>query len=152
MKRVAVKEEVCMACRLCEVNCLVEHSTTKDTVKAYKRELPRALARVKVDEKAAISFPSLCHHCDTPICVYSCITGAMAKDPVTSVVSINPDKCVGCWTCVMVCPFGAVIPDNARGKAFKCDLCQHRQSPACVENCPNQALSLVDEPVSSGVN
>ncbi|MEW6143278.1 MAG: 4Fe-4S dicluster domain-containing protein [Chloroflexota bacterium] len=147
MKRIQAREEVCMACRLCEVNCLIEHSRSKDPIKAYKKETPRAMPRVRVDEKASVSFATLCRHCEQPVCVYSCITGAMRKDTDTGVVSVDQDKCVGCWTCVMVCPFGAVLPDTIRGKAVKCDLCVHRQTPACVENCPNQALTVVDEKV-----
>lgn len=136
-----------MACRLCEVNCLVEHSRSKDPVKAYKKESPRPAPRLRVEENGPLSFATLCRHCEQPVCVFSCITGAMRKDPVTGVVSVDHEKCVGCWTCVMVCPFGAVIPDTARGKATKCDLCVHRQVPACVENCPNKALAVVDDKV-----
>jgi len=32
-----------------------------------------------------------------------------------------------------------------RRVALKCDLCPGRNTPACVENCPNQALLLVEE-------
>lgn len=141
-----------MACRLCEVSCLIEHSRSKDPVKAYKKEAPRAVPRVCVEEKASVSLATLCHHCEQPVCVHSCITGAMGKDPATGVVSVDQDKCVGCWTCVMVCPFGAVLPDTIRGKAAKCDLCIHRQTPACVENCPNQALTVVEEKIAVPVH
>ncbi len=148
MKRIQAREDVCMACRLCEVNCLIEHSRSRDPVKAYKKETPRAMPRLRVDEKSSVSFATLCRHCEQPVCVYSCITGAMGKDPVIGVVSVNQDRCVGCWTCVMVCPFGAILPDALRGKAIKCDLCVHRQTPACVENCPNRALMVVEEKVA----
>jgi carbon-monoxide dehydrogenase iron sulfur subunit len=40
----------------------------------------------------------------------------------------------------MICPFGAIRMDEERGKAVKCDLCPERETPACVEACPNRAL------------
>ena len=40
----------------------------------------------------------------------------------------------------MVCPYGAIKPD-AEGKVVaKCDLCPNLEVPACVANCPNEAL------------
>ncbi|HII85471.1 TPA: 4Fe-4S ferredoxin, partial [Candidatus Bathyarchaeota archaeon] len=46
MKRIVAREEVCMGCGLCEVYCTVEHSKSKDIVKAYNRESPRPISRV----------------------------------------------------------------------------------------------------------
>jgi Fe-S-cluster-containing hydrogenase component 2 len=36
MKRILIKEEYCMGCRLCEIHCLVQHSKSKDIIKVYK--------------------------------------------------------------------------------------------------------------------
>jgi len=46
MKRVYIKEEVCIGCHLCEVYCRAEHSQSKDLVKAFKRESPPSLPRL----------------------------------------------------------------------------------------------------------
>ncbi|STS92456.1 pyridine nucleotide-disulfide oxidoreductase family protein [Klebsiella variicola] len=51
---------------------------------------------------------------------------------------------------MVACPFGVmqvVVTPQAAGlvkaSALKCDLCQGREAgPACVENCPAQALTL----------
>lgn len=149
MKRIYPKEEVCVDCHLCKVYCLVEHSKSKDVLKAFKREKERARPRVNVEEKGNISFGVQCRHCEEPVCVYSCITGAMQKDPVTGVVKVDSEKCIGCWTCVLVCPYGATIPDYGHEHVVKCDLCPGRKIPACVENCPNEALLYIEEPVSN---
>jgi carbon-monoxide dehydrogenase iron sulfur subunit len=51
----------------------------------------------------------------------------------------DADKCVGCWMCIMVCPFGAI--SRQESVALKCDLCPDREdSFACVEACPTNAL------------
>ncbi len=68
----------------------------------------------------------------------------MQKDTETGVVTVDTDRCVGCWTCVVACPNSAVIPDFNRGKSVKCDLCPHLEVPACVANCPNEALIYSD--------
>lgn len=146
MKRIYPEEEVCVNCHLCQVYCLVEHSKSKDIIKAYKMEKDRAMTRVLVEEKDSVSFALQCRHCDEPVCVYSCITGAMQKDPVTGVVKVDQDKCIGCWTCVLVCPYGAVLPDYLHEHAVKCDLCPGRAMPVCVEKCPNESLQYIEEP------
>jgi len=71
--------------------------------------------------------------------VEACIAGAMHKDDVTGEVTCDVDCCVGCWMCVMVCPFGAVRPGEIY--TIKCDMCPDRQDGyACVESCPTGAL------------
>jgi len=146
MKRVYVKEEVCIGCGLCQVYCQVEQSQSKDLIKAFKKETPRPLPRVHVERNVEISFPIQCRHCAEPWCVYSCLTGAMHKDPVSGMVSVDMEKCVGCWTCIVACPYGALSRDLNSKTVIKCDLCPGREIPACVLNCPNEALVLgVDE-------
>ena len=50
MKRIHVNEEYCIACRLCEIHCLVQHSQSRKIIKAFKEETPRAMARLLVEE------------------------------------------------------------------------------------------------------
>ncbi len=139
-RRVFPIEEVCIGCHLCEIACVVEHSSSKDIIRVFKEERPKPLARNILEERDHQSFSLCCRHCDEPACVDACIAGALIKDPDTGVVSHTPEKCVGCWSCVMICPFGAIQMDEERGKAVKCDLCPGRETPACVEACPNKAL------------
>jgi carbon-monoxide dehydrogenase iron sulfur subunit len=140
MKRVYIKEEVCIGCGLCRVFCQVEQSQSKDLIKAFKKETPRPLPRVHVDRNVEVSFPIQCRQCDEPWCVYSCLTGAMCRDPVTGMISVDVEKCVGCWTCMVGCPYGALSRDMNNKTIIKCDLCPSRDIPACVLNCPNEAL------------
>ena len=53
---------------------------------------------------------------------------------------IDQERCIGCGTCLLVCPLGALRLDVEQKKMVKCDLCQGEEIPACVANCPNEAL------------
>ena len=129
-----------MGCRLCEVYCQVEHSRTKDLIKAFKRESSRPLLRSWVEERKPVSFSIRCQHCSEPPCVYACLTGALSQDTESGIVTVDEERCIGCWTCILACPFGAIQRDTERGKIAKCDLCNGKDIPVCVANCPNEAL------------
>jgi carbon-monoxide dehydrogenase iron sulfur subunit len=145
MKKVLVKEQVCMGCHLCEVYCLVKHARTKDPVKAYKKELPRALPRLRVDESGTVSLSVRCQHCADAPCLRACLTGALSRDPATLLVTVDEERCIGCGTCSLACPLGVPKLDKEQRKMVKCDLCQDEKIPACVAGCPNEALVYVEE-------
>ena len=149
MKRVYPKEEVCIGCRLCEVHCAVQHSLSRDVLKAFTKESPRPLPRIRVRENGQMFVAVQCRHCPEPLCVYACLTGAMQHDPVTGNVSLDPERCIGCWTCILACPYGAIRRDLERGVAAKCDLCPDLEVPACVVNCPNEALVFTEDGASA---
>jgi carbon-monoxide dehydrogenase iron sulfur subunit len=133
-----------MGCGLCEVYCTVQHSKSKDIVKAYKAEKPRPLSRVRLEVNKPVSFAVQCRHCEDAPCVAACLSGAMHFDEKTGLVSHDAEKCIGCWTCIMVCPYAAIRVDAERRIVSKCDFCVSLSVPACVSNCPNGAL-LVKE-------
>jgi len=137
MGRIYAKEEVCIGCRLCEIHCIVQHSKSKRIIKAFKEE-PRPLSRTIVEEKGNISFALQCRHCEEPFCVEACISGAMHIEGGKVLCDIK--KCVGCWMCIMSCPFGAIKRDENKKVSSKCDLCAGSDMPVCVANCPNEAL------------
>lgn len=142
-KRIVAHEQHCMGCHLCEVWCAVAHSESKDIIRAFKKETT-PLARLFIEEDRPISFALQCRHCEEAPCVAACISGAMAKDPATGLVSHDRDRCVGCWSCIMICPYGAIRQDTEGHVASKCDLCAGEAEPACVANCPNEALTWED--------
>lgn len=137
MKRVFVKEEWCLGCHLCEYNCAFANSGETDMVSALKGNPIYPRIHVEGDEK--INYAVSCRHCEDPICVKSCIAGALYQ--TDGVIRIRQDKCVGCLTCVLVCPYGALSP-SASGVMQKCELCLQNAcgEPACVAGCPNRAI------------
>jgi carbon-monoxide dehydrogenase iron sulfur subunit len=145
MRWVYVRQDVCMGCGLCAVYCAVAHSTSEDLIKAFKKERPRPVARIRVERTNGLFLPMQCRQCPDSPCVNACLTGAMYKDTMTGFVGVDPDKCSGCWTCIMVCPYGAIRRDVDAGIVAKCDLCAGRDVPACVANCPNEALVWAED-------
>lgn len=144
MKRIIPREEYCTDCRLCEVYCSFRQSTEKDLVAAYRKGLLKN-GRVRVSSRGPVSFAMQCRHCQEAPCVLACLAGAMGRERESGRVTHDPSRCVGCWTCIVVCPFGAIRrKGDGSGVVSKCDLCPDLAVPACVEHCPNGALVVVD--------
>jgi carbon-monoxide dehydrogenase iron sulfur subunit len=146
MKQIYINDKACIGCHLCEVYCQLKHSGSNDLVKAFKQSPSRPLARLRIDEEGVVSLSIRCQHCADAPCIQACLTGALSRDPDTALVSVDEEKCIGCGTCALVCPFGVPRLDKARKKMVKCDLCQDEEVPVCVANCPNEALLYVDVP------
>lgn len=138
MKRIYVNEEWCLGCHLCEYNCAYANSGVKNMVKALKDK--PVFPRVRVEESGKITYAVSCRHCEDPLCIKGCISGALHKE--NGVVVIDKEKCVGCFTCVLLCPYGAVMPSPDGTAAQKCELCVNNSfgEPSCVKGCPNRAI------------
>ena len=144
-RRLKYDPNKCIACRSCEIACAVEHSDSKDIYLAIKEEsvsLPRVKVFASGERK---NFPIACRHCDEPKCIEACISGALIKNSETGIIEYNKDKCIGCWMCVMACPYGAIRPIPKTKKVIRCDLCQDQDSPRCIEACPVKAIILEDK-------
>lgn len=100
-----------------------------------------------------------CMHCDDPVCMIGCPTGAIHRSD-DGVVTINDETCIGCSTCANSCPYDNIrmVPiSDERGqpftdehqkpilKATKCDLCSDVSGgPACERACSHDALTRID--------
>ncbi len=119
----------CTGCGMCEAVCAAGGREGKG---------PRT-SRVQVlrDDEAGTSFAVLCQHCLDPQCMKACPNGALSKGK-DGIVRMDKSLCVNCGMCIAACPEAAPLR-TAQGEVVKCDLCGG--SPACVEACPNGALS-----------
>ncbi len=137
MKRIYVNEKWCLGCHLCEYYCAFANSGKDSMVKALKNVTINP--RIRIEERGGISFAVSCRHCEEPLCTKSCITGALTVND--GVIQIDKDKCVGCYTCILTCPYGAIVPSET-GAIQKCELCMNNSAgkPACVAGCPNKAI------------
>jgi formate dehydrogenase iron-sulfur subunit len=87
-----------------------------------------------------------CHHCVDPACMKGCPVNAYEKDPLTGIVRHLDDQCIGCQYCTLTCPYEVPQFSKRRGIVRKCDMCSDRlaegEAPACVQACPNEAISI----------
>ncbi|AFI92824.1 formate-dependent uric acid utilization protein AegA [Pectobacterium parmentieri] len=133
----------CMGCHACEIACVISHNDERypDSTTVFQ---PRIKAFNTPKLRAAVT----CRHCEDAPCAGVCPTQALIRKDNS--IQLVQEKCIGCKSCVLACPFGAMSmvtnPMNNSTIAHKCDLCADRpEGQACVEACPTQALQLVSE-------
>lgn len=142
MTRIYVIAERCTGCKSCEMACAVQHSKDKTLLGAIS-QVPPPQKRLYVEMGQGVKMPVLCRHCEEAPCLNSCITGCLYRDE-HGYVRRKKGRCIGCWTCIMTCPFGVVSRDPVQHIAVKCDRCHKLEVPACVAACPTKALQLVE--------
>lgn len=139
MKQVYLIPNRCMGCEECVVSCEKAHDWES-----------RAFVEI-VD--GYFPFPMRCNHCQDAPCKAACPNDAI-KHSSTGAVVVLMDRCIGCGTCSIVCPFGVPVVSSRTGKVVKCDLCDDRvargERPICVDSCPKGALEFGerDEPLA----
>jgi Fe-S-cluster-containing hydrogenase component 2 len=92
-------------------------------------------------EMEGLYIPMSCQQCQDAPCVNACPVKALSRDEDLSRVVVDYDVCIGCRTCVSVCPFGAMSFNTIDRKVFKCDLCEG--DPQCVRFCDRKAVDFV---------
>lgn len=142
-KRLYVDDRFCLGCKTCELRCAVERaSLSKKLTEAVGEEvLPRP--RIYVQSHNGKSIPIQCRHCTDAPCLEICSTGAIKRDEESGCVYIHTEKCITCWMCIMVCPYGVIAPAVEKHSADKCDQCFHMPEPYCLASCPTGALQLL---------
>ncbi len=146
MKNLYYEVKKCLGCRSCEITCAVAHSATQDLFKAIREEV-LSLPRKKVSASAGKNYPVSCRHCQSPICVDACMAAALAYDKEKGMVLHDESRCVGCWMCVMVCPYAAIRPNIKSKLPVRCDKCKDKDEPSCVKACPTGAIIWQEEVV-----
>ena len=134
--------DACTGCKACVVACHVlnglDEGESFRTVGLLHGGAPEAPVRQTVT--------SACHHCVEPACKSGCPVGAYEKDPLTGIVKHLDDQCFGCQYCTLMCPYDVPKYNEERGIVRKCDMCSdrlgHGEAPACVDACPNEAISI----------
>jgi len=161
---VVCNPEKCMACYTCMSAC---YESARKRGKIAKPRL------ILVHTESG-SMPNQCRHCEDAPCANVCPTGAIKFG--ADKIELHEELCIGCKMCVMVCPFGCVLPESepmpsvdymfeepvdkfiavatgCKNTAVKCDLCEGREEgPACVAACPNKALTYVTPEIMENAN
>lgn len=140
-------QTLCNGCKACQIACKDKHDNPLGVnwrrVVEYSGGSWRTSGNTFTHNVFTYYTSISCNHCENPICVKVCPTTAMHQDE-DGVVSVDPDKCVGCRYCEWACPYSAPQFNAERGHMTKCDLCKDYretgQDPACVAACPSRAL------------
>ena len=73
-------------------------------------------------------------HADCLRCAESCASGCISYDG--EVLTVSPEKCIGCGTCLNHCPQRCIVPGGSY--TIQPENCLH--CGACYENCPVKAV------------
>lgn len=152
---VLVDLTACVGCRTCEAACaeangLPEPDWSDDFSYETKRSATEeqwSVINRHETSRGEVFVKRQCMHCAQPACAAACLTKAMVKTPEGPVIW-RSDKCMGCRFCMVSCPFD--VPKfeyhSAVPRIQKCRMCWERlkegEVPACVENCPAEALTF----------
>jgi len=143
----------CIGCINCELACSASHMGL-DVDEVYemllegKEIVPSRNKVIKVNGKTA---PMQCMQCPDAPCLEACPIEIIKFED--NMVRYYESDCIGCESCSMVCPYGAVVmavnkKDDApisQMVALTCDLCGGESGKqACINICPTDAISLID--------
>lgn len=144
MRKKLIDRKKCVGCKNCELACIMVHNKNPfQSMFDKSGETVQARNKVEMDAEGNL-FPEFCRHCDEPSCVEACISGALTKGE-DGLVVCDENICIGCFMCVMSCPYGMARPNASNNKHMvKCDGCRGRESMACVDACPQRCLTEVE--------
>jgi carbon-monoxide dehydrogenase iron sulfur subunit len=138
---IAIDAAKCTGCGSCELICSLHHDGVNSP----------SLSRIHVvrDTLSGENSIEVCRQCLGPECMQVCpVEDAVVVDEKTGARVIVEENCIGCGNCFRACPFnleGFIIKHRSKENVYvKCDLCCTREGgPACVEICPQNALSYI---------
>ena len=133
-KVIYIDHEKCTGCRLCELVCAVSHDGISNPA--------RSRIRVMKWEAEGLYIPMTCQQCQDAPCLNVCPVKAISQDGETGRVTVDYDTCIGCRSCVSVCPFGAMSFNTVDRRVLKCDHCDG--DPQCVRFCEVKAVEFIE--------
>jgi len=133
-KALFIDYQKCTGCRTCELVCAVRHDGFSNPA--------RSRIRVMKWEAEGLYIPMSCQQCQDAPCMNVCPVKAITRDEQLGRISVDYDACIGCRSCVGVCPFGAMSFNSIDKQVFKCDLCDG--DPQCVRFCEEKAVDFIE--------
>lgn len=133
-----LKQDRCIDCKKCVDACI---TTNKVAGYGWRTRILKRSVPASIDQKWEF-IPILCNQCNNPPCVRTCPTKATYKDKINGIVMMTDQKCIGCKSCMMACPYDARYYNEEKKAIDKCDFCfgtrlsKGMNNVACSEACP----------------
>jgi len=137
-RRIFFHPERCMLCFSCVLACQMDSVGTSEIQKIPQDREP--MARLTPVLSRGTPWIWTCQHCTSAPCVEACVSGSLRQEEEKARVIHQPETCVGCGSCILVCPYGALKFDSKEGRVSKCNLCAEEEVPPCVKVCEARAL------------
>ena len=145
----------CTGCRICETVCSAYNHKQEVKGKILPGLGNPFYSNIRVYSfNPDVDIPAICAMCPDNPCIKACPvppdpkTGrkALYRDDKTLAIKNDPNRCIGCGSCVEACSVrgvGVIVPNLETNKPEgMCNLCGG--DPQCVKYCPYGALSLVE--------
>lgn len=58
---------------------------------------------------------------------------------------VDKETCIGCGTCVALCPDVFEIKEDGKSEVVNEGACEHCDCNAAIESCPTQSIQYVEE-------
>ncbi|MGS6553442.1 4Fe-4S dicluster domain-containing protein, partial [Escherichia coli] len=143
---IMANSQQCLGCHACEIACVMAHNDEQHVLSQHHFH-PRITVIKHQQQRSAVT----CHHCEDAPCARSCPNGAISH--VDDSIQVNQQKCIGCKSCVVACPFGTmqiVLTPVAAGKvkatAHKCASTAAQEMPVMSKVEQMQATPARGEP------
>ena len=131
-----------MVCQSCVLACQMNSLGVSDVTEISQSGKP--VQRMMVTFSRGTPWVWKCQQCTSAPCVEACVSGSLRHGEGETGVIHDHETCVGCGSCLLACPFNAVIPDENDNRVAKCDLCPEEDVPPCVKACQSGALVYHD--------
>lgn len=102
----------CIGCRTCEVACAVSHQENQDCAALSPDEF---ISRIRVIKDHSWTTAVACHQCEDAPCANVCPVDAISREH--GHIFVEQTRCIGCKSCMLACPFGAMEVVSSRKNA-----------------------------------